>query len=72
MEKEFQTRRAMKRSNSCNSTGGAGAEERVVTLGAEGMEGSTGGRDCGMGASSTAVAAGATVTLACIELDTSA
>jgi hypothetical protein len=64
-------------SNSCNSTRGEGAEERVATPGAEGMEGltgegSTGGRDCGVGASLTAVAAGATVTLACIELDTSA
>ena len=57
----------MQRSNSCNSTRGEGAEERV-TPGV--MEGSTDGRACGVGASLTAVAAGAAVTLACIELDT--
>jgi hypothetical protein len=59
----------MQRSNSCNSTRGEGAEDLVVTAGAE-LEGSTGGRACWVGASLTAVAAGATVTLACIELDT--
>jgi hypothetical protein len=59
----------MQRSNSCNSTRGEGAEERVVTPGVM-AEGSTGGRACGVGASLTAVASGAAVTLACIELDT--
>lgn len=58
----------MQRSNSCNSTRGEGAEERVVTPGV--MEGSTEGRDCGVAASLTAVAAMASVTLACMELDT--
>jgi hypothetical protein len=60
----------MQRSNSCSSTRGEGAEALVTTGGEEGIEGSAGGRDCGVGASLTAVAAGATVTLACIELDT--
>jgi hypothetical protein len=58
----------MQRSNSCSRTRGEGAEERGVA-GAE-FEGSAGGRDCGVGASLTAVAAGATVTLASNELDT--
>jgi hypothetical protein len=58
----------MQRSNSCSRTRGEGAEALVG--GEEGIEGSAGGRDCGVGASLTAVAAGATVTLACIELDT--
>ena len=62
MEKEFQTRRAMQRSNSCSRARGEGAEDMVVP-GVE-SEGSAGGRDCGVGASLTAVAVGVAVTLA--------
>ena len=58
----------MQRSNSCSRARGEGAEDMVVP-GVE-SEGSAGGRDCGVGASLTAVAVGVAVTLACNELDT--